>query len=306
MAPSIAEYDALTPAPQRLTGGRSAGSHRTGVDHPGRVTVITVCFNSVRTIDRTLDSIAAQTWPDVEYIVIDGASTDGTVERLRARAHEIDLWISEPDRGISDAFNKGIALASGEYVALLSSDDWVEPQHFAQAVRGLSDAKVEFVYGDLMFHPADARPPYVFVGEQDYGLRLPHTMPDLNHPTVVCRRRLYAQHGLYDIGLRVAMDYEWFLRGFRQGVRGAYVPGLITHMSMEGISHRQFRRGLAEVRDVSVQYGYPRTRACARHLIRLLRPEVRRLLEKLMPRAAYVWIRSRLNPNYRPLGGHTP
>jgi glycosyltransferase involved in cell wall biosynthesis len=301
MPASIEEYIGLAPSHERLLGGRSL-SQPTTPGSAGLVTVITVCCNSVATIDRTIDSVAAQTWSAVQYIVIDGGSTDGTVERLRARESAIDLWISEPDRGISDAFNKGIALAAGEHVALLNSDDWLEPEHLELAARRLADPKIDFVYGNLMFHPSDAQEPYLVTGEREYGRRLAHTMPDLNHPSVVCRRSVYERHGLYDTHLRVAMDYEWFLRGYQRGVRGVYLPALTTHMSMDGISHRHFRQGLMEVRDVSVRYGYPYLQARLRFMVRVGRPRIRRALERWMPRPAYVWLRRRLNPHYRNLG----
>jgi glycosyltransferase involved in cell wall biosynthesis len=301
MPPSIEEYIGRAPSGERFTGGRAVSQLKTP-GSAGLVTVITVCFNSAQTIDRTIDSVAAQTWPAIQYIVIDGGSKDGTLERLKARSDAIDLWISEPDSGISDAFNKGIALAAGEYVALLNSDDWLEPEHLERALRGLAHPTIDFVYGDLMFHPPDGQEPYLVTGEQQYARRLAHTMPDLNHPSVVCRRTLYERHGLYDTRLRVAMDYEWFLRGYRRGARGTYVPQLTTHMSMEGVSHRHFRRGLMEVRDVSVEYGYPYFRARLRFLVRVGRPGIRRTLERWMPRSVYLWLRRRVNPHYRSFG----
>jgi cellulose synthase/poly-beta-1,6-N-acetylglucosamine synthase-like glycosyltransferase len=106
-------------------GGRS--SLRWAAAQPrGLLTIITVAFNSATTLERTIDSVGRQTYPNIEYIVVDGGSTDGTLDLLRQRDRDIDLWLSEPDGGISDAFNKGIALGRGEFIALLNSDDWIE------------------------------------------------------------------------------------------------------------------------------------------------------------------------------------
>jgi len=301
MPPSIAEYVGRVAAQGRRTGGRKL-SQADAPDRTAVVTVVTPTFNSIRTIDAAIDSIAAQTFPSVEYIVIDGGSQDGTVERLGERSHDIDLWISEPDQGIGDAFNKGIALATGAYVALVNSDDWLEPRHISVALERLRATGADFVYGDLMFHPADGEPPYLILGEGNYGRRLAHTMPDINHPTVVCKRSLYEMHGLYDTRLRVAMDYEWFLRGYKQGVRGVHVPGMKTHMSMEGVSQHRYSQGLAEVRDVSVLYGYPRLLAGLRFAIRVRSLRVRWFLQRWVPRQAYEWLRRRINPHYRSLG----
>lgn len=298
MPPSIDDYVA------RLTrAARHAGKHSPARPRPlgrsGVVTVVTAALNSVRTINRTIDSVASQTYPLVEYIVIDGGSTDGTVDTLESRGNVIDLWLSEPDNGISDAFNKGIALATGEYVALVNADDWLEPTHLALAVNSLAETGADFVYGDLIFHPIDEQPPFMFVGEVDYYRRLEHAMPCINHPTVVCRRSVYETHGLFDTGLRAAMDYEWLLRGYRAGVRGAYVPGMASHMSMEGVSHRNYARGLKEVYATSIRYGYPASAARLRYVVRLLKVRTRLMLLVLVPKTLYEWLRCKVNPQYR-------
>ena len=91
------------------------------------VSVVTIVRNGFKTLPRTLDSVFSQDFPEIEYIVVDGQSTDGTLDVVQQNQNRIALWISEPDLGISDAFNKGIALSRGEIVALLNSDDWYEP-----------------------------------------------------------------------------------------------------------------------------------------------------------------------------------
>jgi glycosyltransferase involved in cell wall biosynthesis len=269
---------------------------------PGLVSVVTVSFNSVRTIGRTIDSVVAQSYPMVEYIVIDGGSTDGTAELLRSREHDIHLWVSEPDRGISDAFNKGIALAAGEYLALVNSDDWLEPRQLAMAVAALGSSTADFVFGDLMLHVEDDRPSHVFRGDRDYARTIRFSMPHVNHPTVVCRRKVYDTNGMFDTTLRAAMDYEWLLRGYKAGVVGLYVPGIVGHMSMEGISNRDFSLGLREVRDTSVRYGYPSGLAQLRFLVRLFRGRARRWLLPLLPKGPYEWLRRHMNSHYQAIG----
>jgi glycosyltransferase involved in cell wall biosynthesis len=238
----------------------------------------------------------------VEYIIIDGGSTDGTVDLIRSRSNDVDLWLSEPDRGISDAFNKGIALAGGEYVAIVNSDDWLEPTHLATAVDELKRTGADFVYGDLMLHPVDGQPTYVLIGEKHYASYLPHTMPQINHPTLVCRRTVYEMHGLFDTVLLAAMDFEWLLRGYQKGCIGVYAPGLMGHMSMEGISHRNFSQSLKEVRDVSIHYGYPASLARLRYLVRNLKIRTRLALQKLVAPKVYDWLRHKINHHYKRIG----
>jgi glycosyltransferase involved in cell wall biosynthesis len=260
-------------------GGRALRGD-TSTHRPGLVTIVTVGLNSSASLPRTIDSIVAQTYPKIEYIVVDGGSNDGTLDLLRQRDRDIDLWLSEPDRGISDAFNKGIALAHGEFLALVNSDDWIEPLHVERAVQHLQTSEADFVFGDILIHDKAGALRYSLMGDPDYRRRIVHAMPDINHPSVVCRRELYERHGLYDLGLRVAMDYEWLLRCHIRGMRGEYSPGLTSHMSGDGVSNRNARAGLAEVRDVSARYGYSPSAAWVRYAGRMAKTGVRLFLER--------------------------
>jgi glycosyltransferase involved in cell wall biosynthesis len=301
MPPSFKDYAERKTTRHWQFGNRrkSARKHPVGSK---LVTVITVAFNSANTIERTMDSIAAQTYPCIEYLVVDGGSTDGTVTILNTRREDMDAWISEPDRGISDAFNKGIAMAGGEYIALVNSDDWLESSHVATAVEALQRTGADFVYGDLVLHPSNSQSAYMLAGDRDYVDHLPHTMPQINHPSVVCRRTVYERYGLFDTTLTAAMDFEWLVRGHQQHIVGVYVPDMRSHMSMEGVSHRNFMRGLKEVRDVSIRYGYPRYLAQARFLFRGARVRTRLALQGLVPRKLYEWLRHTINPHYRKVG----
>ena len=267
------------------------------------VTIITVAFNSESSLARTIESIAAQTHPSVEYIVVDGGSRDDTLGVLRRYEKDIDLWLSEPDGGISDAFNKGIALARGEFIGLVNSDDWIEPEHARLAVESLRRSGADFAFGDLFVHDPKGAVRYAMTGDPAYGARLRHAMPDVHHPTVVCRREVYERHGLYDTRLRIAMDYEWLLRGYLNGARGVYVPGLASHMRGSGVSNRNARMGLAEVRDVSILYGYPAGAAWAKFTARVVRVETRRFMERWISESLARRLRALLHSRHRSVSG---
>lgn len=297
-APTLQEYVREPGALSCPMGGRSSARWNAEVRR-GLATVITVTFNSAKTLQRTVDSVGAQTYPNLEYIVVDGGSTDGTLDLLRQRERDVDLWLSEQDRGISDAFNKGIALARGEFIALLNSDDWIEPQHVARAIAHLERSGADFVFGDLVVYDSAGAAKFTLAGDPDYGRRIRHMMPDINHPSLVCRRSVYERHGLYDRELRLAMDYEWVLRGFTRGVRGEHLPGLTSHMSGAGVSGRNIHGALAEVREVSIRYGYRWELAWARFVGRILRRATRRFIESwISPRAAER-LRALVHPGYR-------
>lgn len=280
----------------------AARRSNTSVQHPdglpGLASIITVCFNSLSSLDRTVDSIAAQSYSSLEYIVIDGGSTDGTVQRLSERAGVIDRWLSEPDAGISDAFNKGIALATGEFVLLVNSDDWLEPDHVSNAVAALRQSQADYVFGNIVLHSPDGRVAGTLRGEADYSRRIRHVMPFLNHPSVVARASVYRKYGLFALSLRNAMDYEWALRVHAGGGRGEYVPVLNSHMSLEGVSDAAFNRSLAEVRVISIAYGYPASLAWIRFAYRVIKGALRRFSSRLLPQPLYRRLRALANASY--------
>lgn len=277
--PSLADYP-RGPADLKCPfGGRYANCG----DIPNRqglVSIITVTFNSIKTLGRTIDSVATQSYHNIEYIVVDGGSTDGTVDLLRNRSGDIDLWISERDRGISDAFNKGIALARGDFVLLVNSDDWIEPHHVKTAVAALEESNAQFVFGNLAVHTPAGVVDYLVIGDSEYERCIRHSMPDINHPSVVCRREVYERCGLYDCSLGVAMDYEWLLRCYASGVRGKYVDALTSHMLGTGVSNWDFGRSIAEVRVISTKYGYPKAAASARYVVRFVKLGIRKFIER--------------------------
>ena len=296
--PTLDEYRKRPGRPDRVSGGHRKG-HSPPVQRAGLASVITVSYNSAGTIGKTIESVAGQTYPNVEYIVVDGGSRDGTVDLLRQLDAHIDVWISESDNGISDAFNKGISLASGEYVAIVNSDDWLEPDHLRIAVEELRRTNADFVFGDLMLHARGGQRVNLFVGEPSYASRIVHYMPYLNHPTVVCRSAVFDKVGLFDTALRTAMDYDWLLRLHRAGGKGFYSARMLGHMTLEGESDRNFHSALSEMRDISIRHGYPKAFAWGRFGYRLIKGNFRRRLQELLPATRYERLRKLINVNYK-------
>ena len=303
--PKLEDYEHGPNGLRCLKGGRLSNAPPSD-PKPELATLITIVRNSAATLPRTIDSIRAQSYPHIEYIVIDGGSTDGTLDVLRQRDAEIDLWLSETDRGISDAFNKGIALASGEFLALVNADDWLEPDHISLSVESLTRTGADFSFANLLLHDDAGVPLFKIIGDENYGRRLHHAMPALNHPSLVCRRHLYVRNGLYDLDYKVAMDYEWLLRNHLLGAVGTYVPQLTSHMGAAGISQRDARTGLLEVRKASVTYGYPASFAFLRYHGRRFRAKVRILLERLLPRRFTDCLHTALNTSYRSAASGPP
>jgi glycosyltransferase involved in cell wall biosynthesis len=262
------------------------------------VSVITVVRNAALTLERAIRSVLEQTYRPIEYIVIDGGSTDGTVVIIRRFTDSLAHWRSEPDRGISDAFNKGLAAASGRYVALLNADDWLEPQHVARAVAALERTGAGFVFGDLVYHAPDGRALHRIRGDPEYARHIQSRMPEVNHPTMLVRRTVYDRVGGFDPAYRCAMDYDWLLRVHRAGIRGAYDRNIVAHMSLAGRSDEDWRPALAEVREISLRHGQPLARAWSMYGFRLAKGWVRRMIERLTPDAIHGRLRQAINPAF--------
>lgn len=215
------------------------------------LSVVSVVRNGADVVADCLDSVARQTEP-CEHVIVDGASTDGTLDLLHAHADRQRaagrrvVVISEPDHGLYDAMNKGIAAARGEVVGLLNADDMYRDEQVARRVAAaMADPQVDAAYGDLVF----VRPSpggglngvevtrHWQAGEYRPGAFLAGWMPP--HPTFFLRRRLYDRHGGYRLDLGTSADYELMLRMFvRCGIRAAYIPEVLVCMRLGGLSTR--------------------------------------------------------------------
>ncbi len=217
-----------------------------------KISVITAVYNNRDTVAQALDSALAQTHPDVELIVIDGGSTDGTLQVLQDYADRLAVLVSEPDRGIYDALNKGIARASGDVVGFLHSDDlFADASVLSRIAAAFADPSVDSVYGDLLYVSKDD--PSRVVRTWRAGVftpgKLAHGwMPP--HPTFYVRRAVYEKLGGYDTSYRIAADYDCVLRLLgKGGVRAAYIPEVLVKMRVGGASNRSLSNILKKSRE---------------------------------------------------------
>ncbi|MBJ6724079.1 glycosyltransferase family 2 protein [Geomesophilobacter sediminis] len=218
-----------------------------------RFSVVTVCRNSAETVRQTVESVLAEIRAQDEYLVIDGGSTDGTLDILRSFGSGIDQLISEPDGGIADAFNKGIRLAKGEIIALVNSDDRLLPGAFRRVAEFYeAHPKVDVVHGDVLLHEAGCVKRLKPSGCWWYPWRLVL----FNHPATFVRRSVYEAHGLFDPTLSIAMDVDIFLRWSRAGVAIAYLAEPLVAMHAGGVSGRCATEGFRQARDLFIRHGY--------------------------------------------------
>jgi len=206
-----------------------------------KISVITAVYNAKDTVIDAIESVLNQTYRDIELIVIDGGSIDGTLELLERFEERLGVFVSEPDGGIYDALNKGIARASGEVIGFMHADDLFAAQDVLQKVAdAFAEPEVDAVYGDLMY-VAKSEPSRIIrywkAGDYDYRKLKLGWMPP--HPTFYVRRSVYERLGTFDTSLRIAADYDSMLRMLKEeGFNCHYIPEVLVKMRVGGESNR--------------------------------------------------------------------
>jgi glycosyltransferase involved in cell wall biosynthesis len=246
------------------------------------ISVVTAVRNGSDKIEKTIASVTGQDYKAVEYIVIDGGSTDGTLEKLKKHGKQIDFWSSEPDRGISDAFNKGIARAKGDLVGILNAGDWYERNALstvAEAYRSHPD--VDVFCGSIRFWDHNSPVLHCYSNSE-----LLERETSVYHPTVFVKRTSYEKYGVYDESYRYAMDYELLLRFKRKGARFLSIDKTIANMPLDGISSKHWYRALKEVRKARSAY-FPFYNVVYYHLLAVLKNLIARALKRGGLRSVY-------------------
>jgi glycosyltransferase involved in cell wall biosynthesis len=205
------------------------------------ISIITACYNNVATITDVLDCLRDQSHRDYEHVVVDGASSDGTLQLLQAHREDIAVLVSERDAGIYDALNKGLRRCSGDVVGFLHADDVLDnTQVLSQISTCFEDPSVDVVYGDLVYVPAhDISKVVRYWRSGSFHPRMLSRgwMPP--HPTLYVRRSVYELVGSFDTNYRIAGDYESILRIFRlPNLRCHYLPQVLVRMRTGGMSNK--------------------------------------------------------------------
>jgi glycosyltransferase involved in cell wall biosynthesis len=223
-------------------GPELKGTSKAGPSGSPLVTIVTVVLNRAATLERTIRSVLGQTYGNIEYIIVDGGSTDGSLEIIKRYQDQIDYWESGPDAGISEAFNKGIALSTGEFIGIINADDWYEPDAVEQAVLALTKTPSDIAHGKIQRWDANEKAELVSGNHQ--ALERDMTV---NHPTVFASRHLYRSVGVFRSDFLYAMDYEWLLRAKMRGAVFSYVDRCMANMQLGGLSDLRWREALREV-----------------------------------------------------------
>ena len=215
-----------------------------------KISIVTAVYNGKDTIGHSIESIASQTYKDIEHVIIDGGSSDETLDIIRNTAQILAPlrcknfhWVSEPDNGIYDAMNKGIKMATGDIIGILNSDDIYADEFVVEnVVKAMSENNVESCYGDLVYVDKDYPDKVIRYWKSGdfYKERFRKGwMPP--HPTFFVKREVYEKYGLLNLDFRLAADYELMLRFlYRYGVSVAYIPRVLVKMRTGGTSPAGF------------------------------------------------------------------
>lgn len=237
----------LHPTPNKLFASFEGGRRLTGVrksDRPGQplVSYVTVVRNNDKTLARTIESVLAQTYENVEHIILDGASTDSTLDVIRSYADTLDYFASEPDAGLYDALNKAIPLAMGSLICVLNADDWLEPDAAAIAVNAATRTSA----ATLILSTARVNTGSQLVEWRPTRVTLTSYFSCVNccHNAIYGTKAAYEISGCYDTSYAIAADFKWIMQCFDAGVNFLYIDQPTVNYSLGGISgdgstHRQ-------------------------------------------------------------------
>jgi len=217
-----------------------------------KISIITVVWNNKETIKDAIDSVLSQTYENIEYIVVDGNSSDGTVEIVQGYGDKISTFVSEKDKGIYDGLNKGISLATGELIAFIHSDDLYASRSVIEDVMKQFelDASLDGVYGDLIYtHKHDTSKVLRYWKSKDFDSSLLKQGWMPAHPTFVLKKEVYDKYGNFDLDFKIAGDYDFMLRVLSAGIKVKYIPQVLYKMRVGGESNKSLNNIIRKSRE---------------------------------------------------------
>lgn len=210
-----------------------------------KISIITVCFNSAKTIRDTIESVLSQDYPEIEYIVVDGGSNDGTIEIVSEYQSKIASYVSEKDRGIYDAMNKGISLASGDIIGILNSDDtYMSVKTISELMQVMSQKKTDCIFADLIVvDPKNMNKVLRYYDSSKFRTNRFRFGWMPAHPTFFVKRSVYERVGLFSLKYQISADYEMLIRILHVNqYTYAYLPKPVVRMRAGGTSSASLSR----------------------------------------------------------------
>lgn len=222
-----------------------------------KVSMITICYNAEKTITKTIESVLSQDYENLEYIIVDGGSKDHTVDIIKGYDNEKIRWISEKDNGISDAFNKGIKMATGDLIGLINADDYLLP-HALSNLALACHASTDVLYGNTIVN--DEKNGLKLIKRAGSVEKLEYYLPFIHQSSLV-RKTAYERYGVYSEKYKICMDYDLFARFYRGGAKFQFVSTFVSCFTYGGTSCRHPFQTIAEDVSIAEEYGLSHSKA---------------------------------------------
>jgi glycosyltransferase involved in cell wall biosynthesis len=222
-----------------------------------KVSIITVCLNSKQYIEDTIQSVCGQTYKNIEYVIIDGGSTDGSLDIIEKYEKNITYSVSEPDRGIADAFNKGIRASTGEIIGFLNSQDYYINNSVIQKIIDIFiiNPEIKILYGKTNIIPETSSDIVAVMGEK-FTKELMKKRSIIPHPSVFIKREVFENYGLFQLKYKIAMDYEFLLRVTRY-CPPFFIDEVLSIMRLGGMSDTNKYSVCAELFKAQISHNVP-------------------------------------------------
>ena len=272
---------------QQQGGLRTKGYFKSSYNEKPLVTVVTVVYNGEKFLEKTIKSVINQTYDNVEYIIIDGGSTDGTIEVIKKYEDYIDYWVSEQDSGIYDAMNKGLILATGKVVSIINADDWYLLEAVEKSISAIYENGVDYSVGNVRLLPSEIVAKSVMPLKKDYlyqGMVYPHI-------TAFIRMKVYKTVGLFNTRYKIAADFDMAQRIHLRSYEAIYIDELLAIVMEGGVSGGISSK--KEYREIAISHGKPLVKAYGDYFIQLAKYIAVRVLPKKIVSTIFHFRKSR-------------
>lgn len=251
-----------------------------------KISIITITYNSVRFIERAIKSILEQNYDNLEYIIVDGGSTDGTLDIIKKYENHITKWISEPDKGISDAFNKGIQLATGDIIGIINSDDGLLPGAL-QVLNDAYEASVDVYRGKVLLWKEDTDVKVIEKPSMHFDFS---GMNNISHQSTFITKKAYMQYGVYDELCKWVMDYDLLLRYEHAGAKFKYIDEVLAFYSLAGVTFTKVdKMRIEEITRVMKNNGAQKSDIVKYRVIKY----TKEIVKKIVPKETLMKIKNR-------------
>lgn len=243
-----------------------------------KISIITITYNSERTLEQTIKSVVEQGYNNLEYIIIDGGSKDGTLDIVNRYKEKIAFVVSEKDKGISDAFNKGIRKATGDIIGIINSDDLLADY----ALENLSKAyqeDVDVYRGNLLIWDETSGKQYINIPTMHFNIE--RNLLSVCHPSTFINKKAYEKWGLYDIEMRYMMDADILFRFYRGGAKFKYVDKNLAVFRLGGVTSDDWKKKIPEFKKVLMVNGASRFTISKKILVYNIKNRIKDILFKL-------------------------